>query len=211
MAGSGSPATLGGCGNVPWREMTPIEVADAQHLLDVTEDAGPNRDHWGRIASYLAACGILTPAPWCAAFAYRCHLEAGVAASRLVAGRLAASTYEWAKWAALLGRLRTFAQGLPKRGDLFLWNSSLVEGRVGPSPGSGHIGFVCEARRDRGRLLRTIEGNSNADGSRNGNALIRRGSRSGVPGQASLTPNTTETWRVAGADVHWISMEGIGR
>lgn len=204
---------------------SPVEVADRIHLLNVTEDAGPNRDRAGRIAEFLRSCGISSPAPWCAAFVYHCHIEAGVSAERLPARHLAASTYQWAKWAAAHGRLRTLARanGLPQRGDLFLWNASLSFGRVGPTSGSGHIGFVCSATRDRGSasrleqaaqgrvLLRTIEGNSNADGGRDGTALIRRGSRSGMPGEAKLTPNTTEAWRIAGSNVHWIDMSGVGR
>lgn len=191
---------------------SPVEVADRIHLLNVTEDAGPNRDRAGRIAEFLRSCGISSPAPWCAAFVYHCHVQAGVSPQSLPARHLAASTYQWAKWAAAHGRLRTFAQGLPSRGDLFLWNSSLSGGRVGAVAGSGHIGFVCSAVRDKGRvLLRTIEGNSNAEGGRDGNALIRRGSRSGVPGEAKLTPNTTEAWRIAGSNVHWIDMSGVGR
>lgn len=194
--------------------MLPVEVADRIHLLNVTEDAGPNRDRAGRIAEFLRSCGISSPAPWCAAFVYHCCIEAGVSPERLPARHLAASTYQWAKWAAEHSRLRTLGPdgAGPSRGDLFVWNSSLSGGRVGAVTGSGHIGFVCSAVRDKGRvLLRTIEGNSNADGGRDGTALIRRGSRSGLPGEAKLTCNTTEAWRIAGSNVHWIDMSGVGR
>lgn len=179
------------------------EIADLLHLEDVTEDAGSNRDSRGYIARFLRDCGISTPAPWCAAFVASCLLAAGVPRRELPA--YPASTYSWAEWAFRSKRLRRDFRGQVQRGDLFVWNSNLKSGYVWPGGGQGHIGIVVGVSHD-GRWLRTIEGNSNADGSRNGNALIRRGSRSGRPGEAALTPNTTENWRPVGHAMHRIQL-----
>lgn len=178
-----------------------FEIADLLHLEDITEDAGANRDSRGYIARFLADCGLGPAQPWCAAFVTSCLLAAGVSLGELPHGP--ASTYNWMRWAQSKGILKHAwgGGGIVQKGDLFVWNQRWKTAL----PAQGHIGIIVGISDDR-RFLRTIEGNSNAAGGRNGSALIRRGSRSGLPGEAKLTPNTTETWRAVSPAMYRIAM-----
>lgn len=124
-----------------------LHVARSQERLDVREI--PKGSNWGKVVQmYLKVAGLFSPAPWCAAFVTWCLIESG--ADRKKLPKNPASTYFWWAWAKERGRL---ADG-PRRGDLFVWN-----GKSG-----GHIGFCLN---DAGKF-RTLEGNTNDDGSREG-------------------------------------------
>jgi surface antigen len=75
-----------------------------------------------------------------------------------------ASTWWWYDWA--IGTLRLY--GSPKRGDIFVWST----------PQGGHMGIVAQVFPDGS--FRTIEGNSNDAGDREGYEVAER-IRTGLP------------------------------
>lgn len=137
--------------NLPFRERF-LHVARSQIDLGVKEVT----ENWSpAIKAYLAVVGIFSPAYWCAAFITWCMIEAGAVRSKLP--KLAGSTYFWWLWAKNNGRLSQ----TPSRGRLGVWN-----GKNG-----GHIMAVAEVK---GSAIRTIEGNTDDKGSRNGTKVAER-------------------------------------
>lgn len=129
-------------------------------VLHVRESGGANRG--ARVEMYLASAGLGPGNPWCAAFVTWCLRKAGYEGGPQAG--MGAVRY-WAKWAEDRGRLLS-GGAFASRGDLFLW--------VNPD-GTGHIGFVCEAARRFGVWwVRTLEGNSNEAGSREGDSVVRK-------------------------------------
>jgi len=112
-----------------------------------------------RLLSYL---GIKFKAPWCASFVYSKFVDAGVDKGRLP--KNGASTEAWYQWALKNGRLRDSKKFQPRRYDLFVETN----GR------EGHMGFITDSLSKALRDFRTIEGNTNDDGSRDGYAVCRR-------------------------------------
>lgn len=128
----------------------------AAHHCDVLkvkeEPKGSNRGPW--VDKYLAAAGLEPGYPWCAAFVT--YLLKQVKAMPKVNGP--AAVVNWKRWAEKNGKIVE----VPKRGDLFFY--------VHPN-GTGHIGIVLE---NKGATFRSIEGNTNDDGSREGYEVCRR-------------------------------------
>lgn len=124
----------------------------------------PSGSNWGPMVKiFLAFAGWKSPQPWCAAFIGYCIVQAGGKKSRLWKGL--ASTWGLYDWAVKEKRISE----VPKRGDLFVWSTSK----------GGHTGIVAEVvqKRSAGRsvlYVRTIEGNTNDGGSREGNAVLER-------------------------------------
>lgn len=115
----------------------------------------PKGSNWGPVVrAYLKMAGIIGPAFWCAAFVYWCYRMAGVKASKLP--RNPAAVASWIDWAKREGRVHSMPQ---PRGLFYLRHS-----------GGRHIGFVPNATLG---FFKTIEGNSNSDGSRNGYEVAR--------------------------------------
>lgn len=128
-----------------------LHVAHSQ--LGVKE-VGAN---WGPMVKiYLAVAGVFSPAPWCASFVTWCLVQSG--ADRKKLPKLAASTYYWWQWA----KDRHADNSDHKRGRLFVWN-----GKAG-----GHIGFIAETITPS--MFRTIEGNTDDHGSREGTKVAER-------------------------------------
>lgn len=129
----------------------------------IVEDAGPNKDRRGWIARFLEACGITFPAPWCAAFVTYCLIQAGWTRAQLPPNPAGCcSWWKWAKSKNILGWVWEDA----RRGDIFLWCVN----------GTGHMGWIVETRRVLGVwFIRSIEGNTADNGSREGTRLLRRG------------------------------------
>lgn len=121
----------------------------------------PKGSNWGgMVTTYLKAAGWVSPAAWCAAFTTWCIIQAGGKKSLLWTMGLA-STWELYNWANKSGRL--FHE--PKRGDMFVWSSSK----------GGHTGFVVEVYEVGDvKHVRTIEGNTNDEGSREGYEVCER-------------------------------------
>lgn len=132
---------------LPVQERALIEASSQVGVEEV-----PRGSNWGpRVALYLKAAGIFSPAYWCAAFVTWCLVAVGVKRSSLPL--LAGSTAAWIKWAQANGRILA----TPERGCLFCWN--------------GHIGFVGDVRKVD---FDTFEGNTNTGGSRNGYKVAKR-------------------------------------
>lgn len=130
-----------------------LHIASHQVRLKVREVTS----NWSPvIKTYLAAAGIFSPAPWCAAFVTWCLKAAGFPGPF---PKYPGSTWWWIFEAM---KRKAFKRGNPKRGDLFVWNHN----------GSGHIGFVAEVLADGS--VRTLEGNTNDNGSREGVAAMER-------------------------------------
>jgi hypothetical protein len=122
---------------------------DVLHVQELPK--GSNRGPW--VDRYLECAGAEPGSAWCAAFVTyllkTCGYRHFPPAPAAVAG--------WARWAESGRRIVTS----PGRGDLFF----LLHAN-----GQGHIGVVLE---NKGATIRTIEGNSNDDGSREGYEVVR--------------------------------------
>ncbi|HBC0987555.1 TPA: CHAP domain-containing protein [Escherichia coli] len=105
-----------------------------------------------QVSQYLKAVGINFPAAWCAAFVVWCHQQAGVNSIPRTGGVLDM----WNKTKS------TRAVTQPQPGDVFIMDY----GR-----GNGHTGIV---ERVEGSTLYTIEGNTDANGGREGYEVARR-------------------------------------
>ncbi len=127
-------------------------LAQAASKVGVREH-GINAGPW--IARFLRSVGLGVGYPWCAALVSWCLLEAGCPKERLPKRR--AAVRDWVLWAEREGRLERH----PERGRLFFW----LDGA------HGHIGFVTEVV---GTTIKTIEGNTNKAGSREGDGVYRR-------------------------------------
>lgn len=122
-------------------------------------------NNWGPfVSATLKLAGIGSPAPWCAAFVKRCLVEAGW---KLNGPTYSASTYWWWKWGKDQKRIiipNSKAEfKLVKRGMLFVWNGA----------GGGHIGIIVSVDYTN-QTFSTIEGNTNAAGSREGDRVARK-------------------------------------
>jgi hypothetical protein len=134
-----------------------VEVAleIARLNLGVRESSGKNR---GPVVDlYVRRAGASLGSPWCAAFCYWCFSEASMELMRPCPCPRTASVHRlWRKAAP------RFQVPVPTDGSLFL---------VDHGAGRGHVGLVEEVNGDR---LTTIEGNTDASGTREGDGVYRR-------------------------------------
>lgn len=105
------------------------------------------------ILPYQLSTSIKPGEPWCSAFVYWCHIRAGVS----IPGP--ARSYAWSPtW------FKSHLVDEPASGDVFgIYFKEL--GRI------GHVGIVSKVD---GSFIETIEGNTNADGSREGNGVWKK-------------------------------------
>lgn len=136
----------------PIREKA-LAVADS---LVGQREIGDNRGPF--VQRLLAKVGLGPGFPWCAAFISNCLVEAGFKGGPSK-GR--AAVRNWAKWAVDTAQITKE----PERGDLFFW--------LNPN-GTGHIGFFLGFLPNSKTAFRTIEGNTNAGGSREGDGVYKR-------------------------------------
>lgn len=138
-----------------------LQIAAKEHdVYHVKEVGGANRGP--RVEEYLHSVGLGPGNPWCAAFVNWCLRQAGFLGGPMSG---AGAVRYWSKWANDRGRLLSGGK-FAKRGDLFCWLNA---------NGTGHIGFVCETKVVAGVWwIRTIEGNSNENGSREGDRVVRK-------------------------------------
>ena len=144
----------------------PAIVAIAESQLGVKEES---KNFGAKLAKYWTATtypdGMKNREPWCAAFVAWCVREAGRAEGWLNAGETnrprSAAVRDWVPAALKLG-WRVFGPGdpllFPQAGDIVVFKFS-------------HIGIVTE--RDS-YDVRTIEGNTGAQGEREGKYVMRR-------------------------------------
>jgi hypothetical protein len=113
------------------------------------KEAGRNRGRW--VEEFQKSAGVEPGAAWCACFVTYCLKAAGYA-GKIPGGP--AAVRNWFHFAQ--------AADQPRRGDLFCW--------LNPDR-TGHIGFVT---RVVGPLIHTIEGNTDTDGTREGDGVYRK-------------------------------------
>ena len=151
-----------------------IVTAPAPSLADLTvtlalKEVGVHEEgkaNWGpKVKEYLAAAEIDVPAAWCAAF---CNWSAEHAAKSL-------GVKSPLEQVPLQGYVQSYVDygkkhgwEVPvreaKRGDLLcIWHQSLNR--------YGHIALVTGWTKDK-KLITTVEGNSNTDGSREGREVV---------------------------------------
>lgn len=160
------------------RTLTPDEWRNAslaERCLHVCASQVGQREvgrtnYGGMVTRFLNAAGFFRGVPWCAAFLFWALLESGASPLKLwksikgMRGNWAASTYGMLEWAKRSGAL---LKGTPQRGDIGVWFNASKRG--------GHT-FAITGVTGTGadRVLETIEGNTNDEGSREGYEVARR-------------------------------------
>jgi hypothetical protein len=119
---------------------------------DGSANSGPD------VERYLEICGLGAGNPWCAAFGTAMLVDSGVGLSELPDGP--ASVHSWLDWA----KAKNYASETPERG---------FAGLIIESPTAGHFVFVSDLVEGEDSV-KTIEGNTNEDGSREGYGVFRR-------------------------------------
>lgn len=145
---------------LPIKERALLMAAQDADLHNVREIGGANRG--AMVETYLRSVGLGAGHPWCAAFVTYHLIQQGIDPDLLPQN--AASVCNW------LTRSKFTVHSDPKkagRGDLFGWCDS--------RRWQGHIGFVVRVYRVLGVWwIETIEGNTNAEGSREGDGVYRK-------------------------------------
>lgn len=132
--------------------MVAVRECDVEKVREIGgENRGPD------VEEYLRYVGLKAGYAWCAAFVSYCLGEAGFAKFK------SARVFDWIKWAKRTGRI----EAKPRRGMLFAYLNK---------DNSGHTGFVTGSFVG---FFKTIEGNTNDDGSREGYKVCRRIRRGG--------------------------------
>jgi hypothetical protein len=144
-----------------------VEVARSQ--IGQTE-IPPGSNGGGMVTEYLRSVGLGEGHAWCAAFLYWCFREVEGRETRCI--RTAGVLDHWARAGRAGIRRIGYDQArenpaLVKPGLIFIMDT-------GPAGGAGHTGIV---ERVEGGTLITIEGNTNAAGSREGTAVLRKSTR----------------------------------
>jgi len=131
----------------------------AHRSIGVTESKTP--PNWGKwVKVYLTFVGIFKPAPWCAAFAaYKIHQAAGELNEKVYWPKTGSvqSTVNWAKKHSQIS-------DIPIPGWAFVkydWKLKRY----------AHIGFIDGVFTQENKI-KTVEGNSNNDGSREGREVV---------------------------------------
>lgn len=144
-----------------WRQLPVKERAlrRAAYFCDalrVREDA-PHNNRSSIIDEWTRMCFADLGSPWCGIMVSAQLLQSG--ADRAKLPDILASTRSWKLWAVQRGRVTTN----PTRGDVFVLRFTET---------TGHMGFFVG--KTTPWLFRTIEGNTNDDGSREGYEMARR-------------------------------------
>ena len=134
----------------------------------LSENAGANNDQKGKIAKYLADCGVRTPAPWCAAFVSH-HIRTAALKPETMAKLPRNFKLQW-KMMANCNDIRAWGRRHPNmmlrephKGCIFL---------VPRANGTfKHTGFVSRVLSNG--KVETIEGNSNNNGSNEGTGVFQ--------------------------------------
>lgn len=142
--------------------------SEYEHFRNVPtmETLGTNRGE--RIDQYAREVGVPVGQPWCATFVTRNLLAAGWRKPTWFTNP--ASSCNWLVHAVAGGAIASVLK-VPKRGCIGGWCRAL-----GGGPWQGHLFHVAEVISIGGKpiYVRTIEGNSNEDGSREGNRIVER-------------------------------------
>jgi hypothetical protein len=124
------------------------------------ETLGPNDGP--EIRQWLLRRGLHQPAPWCAAFACAMVQDAAHALGIVPELHYSAGALR------LLALNDSLAIQQPEPGCLVVWDHG---------GGKGHVGIVTTVAAVAGEVaaIRAIAGNTNLEGSREGNAVVERG------------------------------------
>jgi hypothetical protein len=142
---------------------TAVQYAAKEADFYKVREQGVNRGP--RVEMYLKAVGVPAGNPWCASFVSWCLLQAGMTKGQMPINP--ASVCNWVAWGEKQNIVSTRWE-LGQRGDLFAWCFK--------NKWKGHIGFFLEAKKiGPFWFIRTIEGNSNEQGSREGDGVVRHG------------------------------------
>lgn len=130
------------------------------------EEAPPHRNTGRRVEEYQRRAGYSFPVPWCLAFAYFCVDEAAQVLRNENRLLRTGDCDTLAVWARKMGVLHDE----PQPGDIGLLY------KVKPSGGARdyHHAWIAEKVAAASKSITTIEGNTNAGGSREGYAVLRR-------------------------------------
>ena len=152
--GQGDLNDPGSCSTLESKRWLLAEVYRKE--VGVKEQGGANRGE--RVEQYLAATGFGPGYAWCAAYVSWCFLQAGIEAPR------SAWVPSFAGKSKRIYQRGQFTKKTPQPGDVFLiWYARLKR--------PAHIGFV-EKWEDQ--WVTTVEGNTNDDGSREGDGVYRK-------------------------------------
>lgn len=129
--------------------MSPLEVA----ITQIGKEEVPRGSNWGdTVKGYLHSVGIDFPASWCMAFVYWCFEQS-------------TNPNPLFKTGGVLNQFNHNTDKIvndPVPGDVFIMEFA---------HGLGHTGFVEEVLGDK---IKTIEGNTNDTGTREGYEVCRR-------------------------------------
>lgn len=128
-----------------------------------TREEGKNSG--AKVNEYLASVGLTPGNPWCAAFVFWC-IDRTLDKLNITNPVQRTGYCPYLKAWAEMGRCY---HDSPQVGDLFL----LIGKRVDGVRRAFHTGFVSDVSDDR-KLIETIEGNTNIDGSAEGVGVFRR-------------------------------------
>jgi hypothetical protein len=126
--------------------------------IGVREATG--RNDGVRVEQYLASCGLGAGHPWCAAFVNWCHVQAGIQ------GAGSAWSPDWFPASHTIYSHGASNNTIPARADVF-GQYFTDKKRI------AHVGFIDEWR-DGDSYCMTVEGNTNGDGSREGDGVYRK-------------------------------------
>ena len=143
---------LGRCDSEPRTQLKRIYEQE----IGVREQGGANRGE--RVEAYLASVGLGPGYAWCAAFVSWCFQQTGIIAPR------SAWVPSFAVQSKRIVQRGEVTHRLPQSGDVFLiWFRRLNR--------PAHTGFVDRWNTD---WVVTVEGNTNASGSREGDGVYRK-------------------------------------
>lgn len=141
---------------------TKRDEVEAIFLSQVGVKEATGKNDGKEVEAYLAATGLTKGNPWCAAFCAWCLDQASVPNPH------SAYSPDWFRsrviYSLSVSRQNNSSKAQPQQGDIFgIYFSSM--GRV------AHVGFVHEWGNT---WIQTVEGNSNDDGSRDGDGVYRK-------------------------------------
>lgn len=164
------PAYLHSMTDTMWRNASLSERFLHVCASQVGQREDGRTNYGGMVTRFLNAAGFFRGAPWCAAFLFWALIESGANPLKLwkavqgVKGNMAASTRGMLAWARSKNILH---RGTPQRGDIGVWFNASRRG--------GHTFAITNTSgTGANRVLATIEGNTNDEGSREGYEVARR-------------------------------------
>lgn len=147
-----------------------LNISELAYRIAVTQlgvhEATGHRNTGEQVKIYQLSTGNSPGDSWCMSFAYWCYLQAATAQG--VKNPLIKTGGVLSQWNLQLPRRRVLQQTartnpeVIKRGSIFIMDFG---------SGKGHTGLV---ESFDGRIVHTIEGNSNDDGSRDGYEVCRK-------------------------------------